>query len=108
MRQNLTFQTRVLTFSVLGLVVAVLIPPYLPSVQTIEQLITLFFWNGLVWAFANLGIFIAWKTRGPENMARIAAAEAKFAGIRYSDPSGFAARVVSPFLVVDPADIIAT
>ncbi|WVF66724.1 hypothetical protein IAT40_001466 [Kwoniella sp. CBS 6097] len=92
-----------------SIIVAFMIPPSQPVIQQVEVYMNLFFYNGLAWAWVALGVFVAGKTREPTDPAKIAAAEAKWAYLRDTEPRTYQERILydGTYLQAKPAVICA-
>ncbi|WWC87577.1 uncharacterized protein L201_002467 [Kwoniella dendrophila CBS 6074] len=92
-----------------SIIVAFMLPPSQPVVQQFEVYLNLFFFNGLAWAWVSLGVFIAGKTRQTTDPAKVAAAEAKYAYLRESNPVTYQENILyaGTYLQAKPAVICA-
>ncbi|WVO17917.1 hypothetical protein L204_105615 [Cryptococcus depauperatus] len=91
------------------LIVGFMIPPHEPIVQTLEKYLYLFFFAGVAWIWVILAVLIAGATRDAPNAYKVAAAEAKWAHLKQSDPVKYAQRVIfeAPYLQAKPAVVYA-
>ncbi|WVQ83523.1 hypothetical protein IAT38_005664 [Cryptococcus sp. DSM 104549] len=76
------------------LIVGFMVPPSDPLIQSLEKYLNLFFFAGLAWAWTTLAVFIAHKTRVPTDPAKIAAAEARWSYLQYTDPERYQLRLI--------------
>ncbi|OCF58351.1 hypothetical protein L486_04383 [Kwoniella mangroviensis CBS 10435] len=92
-----------------SLIVAFMLPPSQPVVQQFEVYLNLFFFNGLAWAWVALAVFIAGNTRQTTDPSKIAAAEAKYAYLRDSNPTTYRERILydGTYLQAKPAVVCA-